>query len=141
MNKLERIQKAVAYLKGSQIITKQQDIVDKMEVNKSSVSLALKGNEKYLTDSFISKFAETFNINPDWLLKGEGFLLMDGDSYVSESAAEYKTTGGLQKELDHCKQMNGQLKENNQTLKEMISILEDKIKDLENRNTNFQKSN
>ncbi|UAB85719.1 hypothetical protein INR75_06815 [Zunongwangia sp. SCSIO 43204] len=74
MSKLERIEKAVAYLKGKQIITKQQDIVDKMNVNKSSVSSALKGNDKYLTDSFIEKFSEAFGLNSTWILTGKGSL-------------------------------------------------------------------
>ena len=49
--RLASIQAAVRYLKGQGIITKQQDIVDKTGYTKSTVSLALNGNEKYLTES------------------------------------------------------------------------------------------
>lgn len=74
--KAERINKAVAYLKGEQIIKFQKDIMDAMKADKNTVSQALLGNDKYLTDSFIARFAEVFpDINADWLLTGKGNML------------------------------------------------------------------
>lgn len=72
--KLDRLNIIIRYLKGEGIIKNQQDIVDILKSNKSSVSLALKGNEKYLTDSFLIKFNKAFNnvFNTDWLLTGLG---------------------------------------------------------------------
>lgn len=140
MNRLERMQKAVAFLKGNQTISKQQDIVDKMEVHKSSVSLALKGNEKYLTDSFIIKFSQTFNLNSDWLLTGKGSMITHGmlkeDSPIYEPHYNYD----LEKEVSHLKQLNAELKSNNDNLRKMISMLEEKIQDLQDQNTNFQEN-
>lgn len=74
-SKLSRIQKAIAYLKGQQVIIRQQDIVDRMGMNKSTVSMAINGNEKYLTDSFIERFSETFDFNKTWIIEGEGEML------------------------------------------------------------------
>jgi len=78
MTKLDRLKKAISYLKGNDTIFNQKDIVEKMSVNKSSVSSALKGNEKYLTDSFLMKFCNTFNlINYNWLITGKGSMLVE----------------------------------------------------------------
>ena len=91
MEKLKRIKEAIAYLKGIQIISFQKDIVKKMGVNKSSVSQALNGHEKYLTDSFIEKFASVFELNEEWLLTGEGKMLKDADiSIVREAEVRYE---------------------------------------------------
>jgi len=76
MTKLDRLKKAISYLKGNETIFNQKDIVEKMHVNKSSVSSALKGNEKYLTNSFLIKFCNTFgSINYNWLITGKGKML------------------------------------------------------------------
>lgn len=76
MTKLERLNTAIAHLKGCQKIKNQQDIVNAMGFNKTSISQALKGNEKYLTDSFLSKFVGVYtDINRDWLLKEKGEML------------------------------------------------------------------
>lgn len=78
MNKVDRLSKAIAYLKGKQIIAFQKDIVALMGMNKSTVSLALKGDKRYLTDRFLQKFCNTFpQININWLLKGEGSVAND----------------------------------------------------------------
>ena len=72
----ERINEAIAYLKGNRIVKLQKDIASKLKMNKSTVSQAIKGNERYLTESFVIKFCHAFDmISPDWILKGEGKML------------------------------------------------------------------
>jgi hypothetical protein len=81
MDKLERLNKAIAYLKGCQKITNQQDIVEAMCFNKTSISQALKGNESYLTSSFLTKFAGVFKeIDREWLLSGKGDMLTNNQT-------------------------------------------------------------
>jgi hypothetical protein len=70
----KRFKKAISHLKGEQIINTNQDVVNKMEINKSSMSLALKGDERYLTEKFITKFANIYGFNKNWLWKGEGTM-------------------------------------------------------------------
>ncbi len=73
----ERIAAAFSYLKSAGIVSTQQEIADAMNANKTSVSQALKGNEAYLTDKFLSRFnnavGDVFNIA--WLLTGKGSML------------------------------------------------------------------
>lgn len=83
--KKERLQKAVSYLRYNNIIDKDKDVAAKMGADASTVSHALKGNEKSLTDRFLRRFNEAFDevFNIDWLLTGEGEMLKD----ASEQAA------------------------------------------------------
>ena len=83
----KRFKKAISHLKGEQIISTNQDVVNKMEINKTSMSLALKGDERYLTEKFITKFANIYGFNKDWLWKGEGTMLLNqvrGTKYTLE---------------------------------------------------------
>ncbi len=76
MDKKERLEKAIAFLKGKQIIVTQQDVVDKMGWNKSNTSSAINGNSRYLTDKFIARFCQSFSeISESWLKNGEGEML------------------------------------------------------------------
>lgn len=69
---LNRLNDSIAYLKGKKIIKTQQDIVDKLGYNKSSVSQALNGKNGYLTKDFLKSFTDGFpEINYNWLLNGE----------------------------------------------------------------------
>ncbi len=87
---LKRLKKSIAYLKGREIITKQQDIVDAMGYNKGSVSQALSNKNGYLTEEFVKKFANTFNLNHVWLLTGEGEMLNSTNgNVVNEERASY----------------------------------------------------
>ena len=76
VDKKNRLEKAVAYLKGAQIIKNQKDISDTGIVSEESLTRALKGNEKYLTDNFLKKIAAKYGFNSDWLLTGNGSMLI-----------------------------------------------------------------
>lgn len=87
----ERINKAVAFLKGNQIIKFQNDIVRAMDADKNTVSQALKGNEKYLTESFIKRFSDVFPcVDCEWILSGKGEMLKP-DTSVSNSTPVIST--------------------------------------------------
>ena len=76
IDKKNRLDRAVAYLKGEQIIKTQKDISKKMGISEETISRALKGLEKYLTDSFLEKFAYEFGLNPKWLKNNNGSMLI-----------------------------------------------------------------
>jgi len=81
MNKLERLRKAYEYLRFKGIIHTQKDVADKMQATAPNVSSALKGDSKFLTDSFLHRFNEAFGelFNYQWLILGEGNMLKDGN--------------------------------------------------------------
>lgn len=76
IDKKNRLDIAVAYLKGERIIKTQKDISKKMGMSEETISRALKGLEKYLTDSFLEKFAYEFSLNPEWLKNNSGSMLI-----------------------------------------------------------------
>ena len=75
--RVNRLSEAIEYLKSNGMIHKQQDIAERMQADKSNVSRALSGDEKYLTDNFIKRFNVAFGnrFNVEWLIKGEGEML------------------------------------------------------------------
>lgn len=60
-------------------VHKREDIVKATKKDKSAVSKAFSGKERFLTAGFVSAFNEAFGgiFNEDYLLRGEGTLLKD----------------------------------------------------------------
>ena len=81
-DKLERLQKAVDALKYLGVFKTQQDAANQMLMSRPNFSAALNGNEKYFTEKFIDRFLSVFGntISSDWLLAGEGEMLVKGSS-------------------------------------------------------------
>lgn len=121
-SRLDRVKKAIAYLKGLQKISKNQDIVDDMKMNKSSLSQALNGNPKYLTDAFLERFAKQYSFSLNWLKSGEGELLDKGVSKIED--------GDDQSELVELNEPNQDYKSGNvnQSRKSDV-IIKDKFED------------
>jgi hypothetical protein len=134
MEKLERLETAIAYLKGKRIIRNQQDIADVMEFNKSSVSQAIQGNEKYFTDSFLKKFCVSFSeINPDWLLTGKGEMINPTQNITQNNRGNGQqfvlgdgNTGTIT--LSQCQQEVEALKARLRDKEEIIGLLKEKLK-------------
>lgn len=73
MDKVERFNKAYEFLRYEGIIKTQTDVAKAMNSARSNISLALKGDESYLTDKFLTRFASAFKqISLTWLLYEEG---------------------------------------------------------------------
>lgn len=75
MDKKERFREAFKYLRSNGIVHTQKDVADKMGSTSPNVSRALNGAEGVMTDRFLIRFAEAFDINMDWLLTGSGEML------------------------------------------------------------------
>lgn len=100
IDKKNRLDRAVAYLKGEQIIKTQKDISKKMGMSEETISRALKGLEKYLTDSFLEKFACEFSLNPEWLKNNNGSMLTQQEQkeVPEEDPEEYEEETYLRSE-------------------------------------------
>lgn len=76
MNKKERLNKAYGFLKYEGVVKTQDDVARMMGASRSNVSSALKGNEKVLTDNFLTRFARAFKqISLNWLIEEQGPML------------------------------------------------------------------
>lgn len=59
-------------LKSLRVIKTQKDVSEKLGMSTNTVSQAINGNLKYLTDSFLVKFSTLSDeIDANWLLTGE----------------------------------------------------------------------
>ena len=91
---------AVEYLKGKGCIHKQQDIVERLDMPKSSVSEAMAGKARSLTDGFLRRFARAYkdHVSEYWLLTGQGRMDVPGRDerpHVSTVAASAGYLDGL----------------------------------------------
>lgn len=89
MDKKERLIKAFNYLRGEGIVNTQQDVADAMNSTRPNVSMALKGEERVLTDKFLTRFCNAFSgtFNLEWLLYGKETMLKD---HVNDRFVGYK---------------------------------------------------
>lgn len=72
----ERLRKVFDYLVFSGVFTTRADFADAIGTNKTNLSSAMNGNEKYLSDSLFTKIHSVYdNISLQWLMTGEGEML------------------------------------------------------------------
>lgn len=69
-----RLSKSVDYLRLNGVSRTQQELADKLGYSRANVSAAINGSPRYLTESFLKRFAKAYSdyINEQWLLTGEG---------------------------------------------------------------------
>lgn len=72
-----RLNEAIGYLKGKKETKTQKSIANKLEIDGGNLSKAISGNESYLTEPFLRRFADVFELNTNWLLNGEGSMLLN----------------------------------------------------------------
>lgn len=74
------INEAFKYLTFNGLVKNQSALAKSMGTSAANVSFALKGDEKYLTKGFITRFNNASGniFNEAWLLTGEGPMLREG---------------------------------------------------------------
>ena len=87
------MKKAYEYLRFQGLAGTQEDVADMLKRQRTNVSSALNGNPKYLTDRFIEDFCKTFGtINPNWLITGEGSMLISDDNIQADTMSVNNTS-------------------------------------------------
>lgn len=91
----ERLRKVFDYLVFSGVFTTRADFADAIGTNKTNLSSAMNGNEKYLSDSLFAKIHSVYdNISLQWLMTGEGEMLK-----VPATLTVYSPTAEEHKEM------------------------------------------
>lgn len=82
MEKGERLTQAIDYLKKTGRAKTLDDIANVIQRSKTNISSAANGNNRYLTDKFLSHFNMCFDniFNLKWLMTGEGDMLSSPSS-------------------------------------------------------------
>ena len=95
----DRINEVYMYLLRNGYVLKKKDVAEKMRYNYPNTISALKGDRKYLTDSFVEELNLAFGVifNTKWVLEGEGSMLADNindidklSNLVINTETEYK---------------------------------------------------
>lgn len=90
--KVLRLNKGFEYLRSIGMVHTQADVAKAMGASRPNVSSALKGDGKVLTDKFLKRFANAFDVlSQDWLLTGEGPMLASdlSGSVHQQSSGDY----------------------------------------------------
>ena len=112
MNKQERLNQAVAFLKYEGIIRTQGDIADKMGASRQNISSALKGNERILTDNFLVRFSNAFRqISLQWLLNEEGPMLTIDAKFGTENTPMVMECDEDKDVIEEQKKITGRINE------------------------------
>lgn len=84
--KLQRLERAIQYLKGKGIVRRQKDVASQMCTTESSVSNALADRSGSLNDNFLLRFNRAFGdiFSNAWLLDGTGEMLAGGGQIGDE---------------------------------------------------------
>ena len=96
--KVLRLNKGFEYLRSIGMVHTQADVAKAMGASRPNVSSALKGDGKVLTDKFLKRFANAFDVlSQDWLLTGEGPMLtsdMSGSVHQQSSGDNSPNVNG-----------------------------------------------
>ena len=76
MEKKDRLAKVFEWLRYKKNISTKKEFAEKVGVDKTNLSSAFSGVDKYLTDSLFNKIADNFpEFDRNWLMTGEGEML------------------------------------------------------------------
>lgn len=127
MERADRFNKAYEYLKNRGMVHTQKELAAKMQATAPHVSLAMKGESKYLTDNFLRRFNDTFDsiFNLQWLILGEGDMLKEGEEEYVEPVTQDQTVLRLIDELSAQRMMTEkELGKKNEQIDRLLSLLE-----------------
>jgi hypothetical protein len=122
----KRLKEVYEHLRRWSGIHTQTDFANSMRYSRNAISLALNGNEKYLTDKLFTNVCEAFPgvFNLDYLLTGEGTLLMsqnlDAGACSTDMACEQQPSAPIPSWADAFFDiMSQQIKQNESLVREL----------------------
>ena len=126
MEKQERLRAAYEYLRSRGKVHTQKDVASAMKATRQNVSSALKGKERFLTDSFLRRFNIAFGepFNTDWLISGEGEMLSTPSILPSEKEPEQQEPQGVAEMLKVICQQAEEIGRLKQRIEELTQRLE-----------------
>lgn len=95
MERNERFERAVNYLKMQGVVAKNEEVAVRMGADPSNVSRSVKGVGKNPTDRFLRRFNDAFGniFNIDWLLTGFGDMLAPSALQNNSGGSNIQNTG------------------------------------------------
>lgn len=79
MTDFQRLKRVVFWILSQGYAETQEEIAESIDSNASYLSQIVKG-KKVLSEKFVNKLCNKYEkVNPIWILKGEGLMLIGGD--------------------------------------------------------------
>ena len=122
-NKQKRLQEVYDHLRRWYGIHTQTDFANSMRYSRNAISLALNGNEKYLTDSLFKNICEAYPgvFDLDYLLTGKGSLLTVKEEVKNEDIEKMANP----QPIDQSSLVNAALAAKDETIAALRSQLAD----------------
>jgi transcriptional regulator with XRE-family HTH domain len=120
----KRLKEVFEYVRNNFGIHTQIDFAEALHKSRNAISLALNGNELYLTDKLFKNICEVYPgvFNLDYLLTGEGSLLSTDEEIHNEDTEKMFD----QQSIDHSSLVNAALAAKDETIKTLEGRLRDK---------------
>jgi transcriptional regulator with XRE-family HTH domain len=120
----KRLKEVFEYVRNNFGIHTQIDFAEALHKSRNAISLALNGNELYLTDKLFKNVCEVYPgvFNLDYLLTGEGSLLSTDEEIHNEDTEKMFD----QQSIDHSSLVNAALAAKDETIKTLEGRLRDK---------------
>lgn len=89
MNKKDRLLDVFERLRYEKVLSTKKEFAERIGFDKTNLSSAFGGSEKYLTDNLFNKIADAFpQFDRVWLLTGEGEMLKNSIQDISTDRQE-----------------------------------------------------
>ena len=133
MSRKDRLKEVYEYVRKNFPIHTQADFSEKLKYNRTYISSAMNGNERYLTDKLFTNICETFEgvFNLDYLLTGDGELLAKGTRDTHTPAPASGDSELWQQLLASKEETIAALRSDIRTKDDLIVQLHARIADLE----------
>lgn len=141
MEKKDRLAKAIAYLKLQGLVESQVDAARKMNASESTMSSAIRGNEKYLNNTFLRRFNDAFGgiFSLKWLIDGIGNMLngcgcsADTDTDDSFYHPSQKRTTSEPEAKEERRTSEDLLARENELLRQQVQFLKEQVEFYKNK--------
>ena len=126
MDKSVRLNEAYEWLRYRKLVSSKREFAEHIGIDKTNLSSAFNGMEKYLTDNLFIKISEAFpELNQDWLLTGEGNMLKEQSvSTYYENTNQQQNDMNIQELLEAIKRRDQQMDEMLSQQGRLIAIIE-----------------
>ncbi len=141
--KQQRLRQVYDHLRAHYGVHTQIDFAEAIHVTRPALSSAMNGNESYLTQNLFQKICAAYPgvFNLGYLLTGEGCLLTDQETVISEELAKnekLKNQAKMVDELLRSKQETiDEQRERIADLKKTIALLEQQLEEYRTRSASI----
>lgn len=126
MDRSSILNEVYEWLRYKKLVSSKKDFAEHIGIDKTNLSSAFNGMEKYLTDNLFIKISEAFPLlNSDWLLTGKGNMLKEESvSTNSENTNQQSDDMTIQKLLEALERNDEQIRSLLEQKSRLIALID-----------------